>query len=247
MTEPGGSLDSIIGSGPRTEVPFELWNLRADHNVGSTLTLSERAAATWDADLLAATLEGGGLECGGFEPATSDPFPTEWIRARTLADLVGGDLRVLMVGLNPSLVAADAGVGFAGATNRFWPAAIAAGLVSVDRDPLHAFVHHRVGMSDLVKRATPSAKELSRAEYRSGVERLRRTVAWLRPAIVCVVGITGWRAGVDRGASMGLQPELFGTRPVYVMPNPSGLNAHVTAPQLADQFREVARLADRAD
>ena len=85
---------------------------------------------------------------------------------------MGPSLRVLVVGLNPSVYAAERGVGFARPGNRFWPAAIAAGLVTSDRDPWAAF-DAGVGFTDLVKRATPRADELSAAEYRAGAERVR--------------------------------------------------------------------------
>lgn len=246
-------LERVIATGPDPSVPRLLWELRAAHPVGASWTLSSRATSRWPQDLLAATLEGGALaaehqsmdEPGGPGSRLAGP----WRRARTLADLVGPDLRVLIVGLNPSLVAADCGVGFAGPTNRFWPAALDAGLVSVDRDPLHAFTHHRVGMTDLVKRATPSARELKAAEFRHGLERLEQTVAWLQPRIVCVVGLTGWRTAHPRSARQrtaqeGLQPDTLGGRPVYLMPNPSGLNAHVTRAGLAERFAVVSSLAD---
>src|SRR5205823_2405713 len=89
-------------------------------------------------------------------------------RARTLPDTVGPNLRLLICGLNPSVVSADVGAGFSGPTNRFWPAAIEAGLVTRRRDPLHALVAHAVGMTDLVKRATPRAADLRADEYRVG-------------------------------------------------------------------------------
>ena len=91
-------------------------------------------------------------------------------------------MRLLVCGLNPSVRAADAGVGLVTPGNRFWPAALAAGLVTRDRDPRHALLAHGVGMTDLVKRATPRAAELTRDEYRAGVERLGRLCAWLRHA-----------------------------------------------------------------
>jgi double-stranded uracil-DNA glycosylase len=147
-------------------------------------------------------------------------------RARTLPDVVGPGMRVLVCGLNPSLVAADAGYGYAGPTNRFWPAAVAAGLVCRPRDPLHALAEHDVGMTDLVKRATPGAGVLTPEEYRAGAQRVTELVGWLRPALVLFVGLAGWRAAVDRRAVPGLQPAPFGGSPAYVMPSTSGLNAH---------------------
>jgi len=158
-------------------------------------------------------------------------------RSRSLPDFVGPELRLLVCGLNPSLYAADAGVNYARPGNRFWPAALAAGVVSRDRDPWHAVRHDRVGLTDLVKRATTAAAELAPAEYTAGVARLERLCAWLRPAAVCMVGLAGWRAAVDRRARPGLQDAPFGGAPAYVMPSTSGLNA---ATRYADLVAHMA-------
>lgn len=157
-------------------------------------------------------------------------------RLRTLPDTVGPGMRVLVCGLNPSVVAADAGFGFAGATNRFWPAAVAAGLVTRERDPLHAVTTDGVGMTDLVKRATPGTRDLAPDEYRLGAARVRRLVNWFRPGLVLFVGLEGWRAAVDRHAVAGWAGD-FGGRPAYVMPSSSGLNAHARLGDLVDHMR----------
>ncbi|HET6950757.1 MAG TPA: mismatch-specific DNA-glycosylase, partial [Acidimicrobiales bacterium] len=128
--------------------------------------------------------------------------------------------------------------------NRFWPAALAAGLVTVDRSPDRALADHGVGMTDIVKRATTAAAELAPAEYRAGLTRVARLVAWLRPGAVCFVGLAGWRAVVDRRARAGVQPDGLGGVPAYVMPSTSGLNARVPPAVLADHLRAAARLAD---
>jgi TDG/mug DNA glycosylase family protein len=141
------------------------------------------------------------------------------------------------------LYAADAGIGFARPGNRFWPAAIAAGLVSVDRDPWHALRHHHVGFTDLVKRATVAAAELSGDEYRAGLERVERLAAWLQPQAVAFVGLAGWRAAIDKRAVAGPQARTLGGRPVYVMPSSSGLNARSSVDSLAEHLRAAAALA----
>jgi TDG/mug DNA glycosylase family protein len=158
-------------------------------------------------------------------------------RARTLPDYVRPGLRLLLCGLNPSLRAADAGVGFVTPSNRFWPAAIAAGIATHARDPLHAVHHHGVGFTDLVKRATVGATELRNEEYRDGFARVERLAAWLQPGAVCFVGLAGWRAAVDARATAGWQERPVGGRPAYVMPNPSGLNAHTSPADLAQHLR----------
>src|SRR5690606_34333915 len=117
----------------------------------------------------------------------SDPPTVQATRARSLPDIVARDMRLLVCGLNPSPAAADAGVGFFRAGNRFWPAALASGLVTRDRDPCHALTVHAVGMTDLVKRTTARADELSATEFHAGVGRVERLCAWLRPAAVCMV------------------------------------------------------------
>jgi TDG/mug DNA glycosylase family protein len=133
-------------------------------------------------------------------------------------------------------------VGFARPGNRFWPAALAAGLVTVDRDADHALWHHGVGMTDLVKRATVAASELTGDEYRAGLERVEGLVRWLQPGAVCFVGLAGWRAAVDRRARPGVQPTGLADVPVYVMPSTSGLNAHTPLNDLTEHFRSAAAL-----
>ncbi len=152
-------------------------------------------------------------------------------------------MRVLACGLNPSLYSADAGVGFARPGNRFWPAALAAGLASAPRDPAAALRDHGLGMTDVVKRATVAAAELTRDEYRAGLDRVRWLVSWLRPRAVCFVGLAGWRAAVDRRATAGVQPEGLGGVPVYVMPSTSGLNASSRLDDLVGHLRAAADLA----
>ncbi len=160
-------------------------------------------------------------------------------RARTLPDFVGPGMHQLICGLNPSLVAADAGYGFAGATNRFWRAALDAGLVSRPRNPWHALAHDGVGMTDLCKRATPRSNQLSAAEYAEGLARVERLVRWLRPATVVFVGLEGWRAAVDTKATAGWQPSGFAGAPAYVMPSTSGINARSQPADLAAHLRIV--------
>jgi TDG/mug DNA glycosylase family protein len=99
-------------------------------------------------------------------------------------------------------------------------------------------------MTDLVKRATPRADDLTRDEYRDGAARVERLTRWLAPGVVCFVGLAGWRAAIDRHARPGVQPEPFGGRPAYVMPSTSGLNARVPPAELADHLRAAATVAD---
>ncbi len=202
--------------------------------------LPGRWFSTWTSERLEDVIAGAGFALDELEVTTSDDGTGYTVRAhreRTLPDTVGPGMRLLVCGLNPSLRAADAGIGFVTPGNRFWPAALGAGLLRRDRDPRHALLAHGVGMTDLVKRATPRAAELSRDEYRAGVERVARLCAWLQPEAVCVVGLAGWRAAVDRQAAPGWQAGDLGGRPVYVMPSTSGLNAAVPVAALTDHLR----------
>ena len=196
-----------------------------------------RFFSQWDPALLADVVRGGGFDVQELTVRDPDVIVVEATRARTLPDYVRPGLRLLLCGLNPSLRAADAGVGFVSPSNRFWPAALAAGMVTRAREPWHAVREHGVGFTDLVKRASPSAAEVRADEYRDGYARVSRLVEWLQPNVVCFVGLSGWRAAVDRHAVAGWQAHEVGDRPTYVMPNPSGLNAHAQVPDLAAHFR----------
>lgn len=202
-----------------------------------------RGYSFWPADRFRDVLTGAGFVVEEFDDTQRDgtsPLRAGVRRSRSLPDIVGADMGLLVCGLNPSVYSADVAVGFGRPGNRFWPAALAAGLVTVDRDPRHALIHHGVGMTDLVKRSTPRADELSRAEYADGVARLDRLCAWLKPQAVCMVGLAGWRAAVNRKAAAGWQDETLGDCPVYVMPSTSGLNAHSSLNDLTGHLQEAA-------
>ncbi|MDP9386430.1 MAG: methyltransferase domain-containing protein, partial [Actinomycetota bacterium] len=202
-----------------------------------------RFFAAWQPDALVDVLVGAGFEASDVE-VEGDAVRAAGRRARSLPDMVGPGMRLLVCGLNPSEYAADRGVGYARPGNRFWPAALAAGLVGKDRDPDHALAVHGVGMTDLVKRATPSASALAADEYRAGAARVERLVRWLQPGAVCFVGLSGWRAAVDAAARAGVQPSGFGGRPAYVMPSTSGVNASASLAALTEHLRAAAHLAD---
>ena len=232
-------------------LPLALAELHRSLPVGGVLHVAVCAGdgpdRSWlDDDRLRDLLVGAGFELDGVVCAATGRAPADGRvvararRARTLPDTVGPRMSLLICGLNPSLYAADAGVAFARPGNRFWPAALAAGLVSVDRDPDHALRHHGIGMTDLVKRATVAAAELTDAEYRTGLARVERLVRWLRPGGICFVGLAGWRAAVDRRAQPGRQSEHLGGVPVYVMPSTSGLNARTSLGQLEGHLRAAA-------
>ncbi len=181
----------------------------------------------------------------GFVVDAIDDDGAEWLtvrarRAATLADIVGPQMQLLIVGLNPSIYSAERGIGFARPGNRFWPALLASGLADRDRDPIGAYRRFGIGFTDLVKRATVRADALARAEYVEGTARVERLVTWLQPEAVCFAGLSGYRVAIDRHARPGWQDETFGGRPAYVMPNPSGLNAHTNVADLAQHLRTAA-------
>jgi double-stranded uracil-DNA glycosylase len=237
---------------PAERVPLALAELQRASGVGTPLHVhvtSERRGDDPDQRFAGRHFEYWSLShlCdvitgAGFDIVSTHDDGDEWIgveatRAHTLPDTVALGMRLLLVGLNPSVYAADAGVGFARPGNRFWPAALAAGLVSWTHDAFHTVRVDRVGMTDLVKRATRSASELSADEFRAGAVRVERLVAWLQPEAVCFVGLAGYRAAVDRKATVGWQPQPFAGSRAYVMPNPSGINAHARPADIAQHLR----------
>jgi TDG/mug DNA glycosylase family protein len=209
------------------------WAELPDDDIGG------RKFAGWGTEALVDVVVGAGFSVEATERG-DDWVRVTGTRLRSLPDLVGPDMRLLVCGLNPSEYAADLGMGFARRTNRFWPAAMEAGLVSRPFDPLHAFTAHGIGMTDLVKRATVASKSLSSAEYREGAARVERLVQWLRPRAICFVGLEGWRAAINRSAVAGWQPQRFGGVPAYVMPSTSGLNGHTSRTALAAHLRAAA-------
>ena len=187
------------------------------------------------------------VEGAGFDVITASDDGEEWIdveatRALRLPDTVGPDMRLLVVGLNPSILSAEVGVGFARPGNRFWPAAIEAGLVHRLLDPFAAVRDDGVGMTNLVARPTVRADEIGIDEYRAGAARVERLVAWLQPRAVCFVGLTGYRARVEPHRLRRLADRPVAGVPVYVMPNTSGLNAHTKPADFVEHLRAVQQL-----
>ena len=179
----------------------------------------------------------------------------EAYRGREVDDLVGPGLRLLFVGINPGLWTAAVGTHFAHPTNRFYPALAAAGITAYEVDRVAGMtaadraqlVARGVGITNLVRRATARASELSREELREGGERLLRFVAERRPRVVAVAGISAYRdAFGERGAVLGRQPDTLDSASrwsgatLWVVPNPSGLNAHETVATLADAYAAAA-------
>ncbi len=178
---------------------------------------------------------------------------SRWSRAelesfagRTIEDLLPDPLRLLFVGINPGLVSAATGLHFARAGNRFYPALRAAGIIdSLTADEARSELEAAgVGITNLVPRASARADELDDEELRAGRERLEQLVAERRPAVVAVAGITSYRTAFgERRATPGRQPHDLAGAALWVVPNPSGLNAHETVASLAEAYAEPARVA----
>jgi TDG/mug DNA glycosylase family protein len=166
----------------------------------------------------------------------------ESARDRLLPDVVAPGLRVLFSGINPGLYSAWTGHHFARPGNRFWPALHRSGftprqLSPVEQDELLTL---GLGVTNLVARATARADELSPDEIVDGGASLREKVTVLEPQWLAVVGVTAYRtAFASRSARVGPQPEPVGGTRVWLLPNPSGLNAHYTPQALAEEFARL--------
>lgn len=168
-------------------------------------------------------------------------------RAKTLPDVVVPGLSVLFCGINPGLYSAATGYHFARPGNRFWPALHQSGFTPRKLHPSEQdeLLTYRLGVTNIVARATARADELTRDELRAGAETLTALVARYLPGTVAVVGISAYRAAFDRPkATMGEQEERIADARLWVLPNPSGLNAHYQAPALAAAFRELRVAAE---
>jgi TDG/mug DNA glycosylase family protein len=187
----------------------------------------------------------------GFTRAELESF-----RDKTVPDLVGPGLKLLFVGINPGLWTAATSTHFAHPGNRFYPALRLAGVIDrdIDRgvgmsdaDRAH-LIGRGIGITNVVARATARASELSVAELRAGGERLRRFVREHEPRVVALAGITAYRAAFgDAKARLGQQPGGFEGAELWIVPNPSGLNAHETIASLAAAYREPAVAAGVID
>lgn len=174
-------------------------------------------------------------------------------RSRTLPDVLPGPgdppLRVLFSGINPGLLSAAAGQHFARPGNRFWPVLHASGFTPrlLRPDEQWELARLGLGITNVVARTTARADELSAEEMVTGAARLRELVADVRPAWLAVVGITAYRTGFAAPkATVGPRVEALGDTRVWVLPNPSGLNAHWQLPAMAAEYARLREAADQA-
>ena len=173
-------------------------------------------------------------------------------RDASVPDLIGPGLKLLFVGINPGLWTAATQTHFAHPGNRFYPALRLAGIVDRDldrgrgmTDDDRAYLTGRgIGITNLVNRATARADELSPTERVAGRTRLEAFVASHHPVVVAIAGLTAYRvAFANPKASGGEQADLLAGARLWVVPNPSGLNAHETITSLAQAYAEPARIA----
>jgi TDG/mug DNA glycosylase family protein len=165
---------------------------------------------------------------------------------RTIPDLVGPDLRVLLVGINPGLMSAAIGHHFGNPANRLWPVLHQAGFTPRRLHPTESpeLLRYGIGITNLVARATATAAELSAAEIRAGVAPLTALVGQYAPRYVAFLGLTSYRTAFGRPqATVGEQPETLEGSGIWLLPNTSGLNAHYQLPDLVAAF---AALRERA-
>ncbi|TMB02000.1 MAG: G/U mismatch-specific DNA glycosylase [Deltaproteobacteria bacterium] len=177
-------------------------------------------------------------------PAPWRPTPQQLAEAygATVLDIVRPRLKVLFCGINPSLYSGAVGHHFARPGNRFWKTLHRAGFTRRQLSPFEEreLLQSGLGITNLVSRATAGAAELSERELRAGARRVRRIVRRFRPAVVAFLGVGAFRAAFGRPrATVGPQPERICGARVWVLPNPSGLNAHYQLAELAAEFGKL--------
>lgn len=172
-------------------------------------------------------------------------FSDDELRAasdKTVSDVIAPGLKVVFCGINPGLTTALTGHHFAGPGNRFWPALHASGFTPRRLAPSEEqnLLAYGCGITNLVARATATAAEVSASELAEGGRQLEETMRRFAPKWLAVLGISAYRTAFGRpSARLGPQPETIGGVPVWVLPNPSGLNAHYRPADLARLFDEL--------
>ncbi|HEV3418379.1 MAG TPA: G/U mismatch-specific DNA glycosylase [Pirellulales bacterium] len=166
----------------------------------------------------------------------------EAARAGTVRDVIDRGLRVLFVGINPGLYSAAIGHHFGRPGNRFWPAVHAGGFTPRVLSPFEEIqlLDYRLGITNIISRATATADELTRPELQRAAKSLERKVRRYRPRFVALLGLTSYRTAFGRPrAILGRQPERLADATLWLLPNPSGLNAHHQPADLARLFKEL--------
>lgn len=163
---------------------------------------------------------------------------------KTVPDIIAPGLEVLFVGINPGLYSGAVGHHFARPGNRFWPTLYRAGFTDRLLSPFEErdLLQFGYGITNFVPRATATADELSPQELIAGVKRIAAKVRRFKPRRVAILGVQAYRLGFARPKAVaGRQPDKIGEAEVWVLPNPSGLNAHYQLDDLARMFKEMKR------
>ncbi len=182
------------------------------------------------------------------QPYRPTPVELRAARCKKVPDLIRPGLRVLFCGINPGLYSAAVGHHFARPGNRFWPALHAAGFTDRLLSPFEEreLLNRGYGITNVVDRTTATADELTHEEYAQGAKRLARKIRRYRPAYLAVLGLGAYRTALGRpDALVGPQQETIGETLLWVLPNPSGLNAHYQPKDLARLFRTLRDASDR--
>jgi double-stranded uracil-DNA glycosylase len=161
---------------------------------------------------------------------------------QALDDLIGPDLRVLFCGINPGALSGELGLHFARTGNRFWRLLCAGGFTETVLTPAeqHILPELGVGITNLVGRVTAAASELSAGELHAGATELDAKVEMLQPRCVAVLGLQAYRTAFRRpAATIGPQPERVGGALVWLLPNPSGLQARYQVPEMTEMYRAL--------
>jgi TDG/mug DNA glycosylase family protein len=165
-------------------------------------------------------------------------------RAQPLPDITATGLRALFVGINPSLRSSELRHHYAGHGNRFWRLLFHSGLVPrpLTFEDDRTLLEYGLGSINIVDRATRSSSDLSPEDYALGRRRTKRKIARLRPRVVACVGVVVFRELFETRAPVtcGIQPERIGTSAVFVLPNPSGRNAHYSYARMVELYRSLA-------
>ncbi len=214
-----------------------------------TLPRHRRFPTPWQAAAVTEPPQSAGRPRRRFTRAELESF-----RDAEVPDLLPppGTLRLLFVGINPGLWTAATRTHFAHPVNRFYPALLRAGIIERPIDPAAGMTEEErdylrsrgIGITNVVRRATAKASELTRAELREGGQQLVETIRRHAPTVVAIAGITAYRDafGLPQ-ATLGHQPEPLAGADLWVVPNPSGLNAHETVASLAEAYGAAARAA----
>ncbi len=167
--------------------------------------------------------------------------------SETLPDYLAPGLNIVFVGLNPGRYSVEAGHYFASPRNRFWSALSASGLVKYTVTPKDdaSLLNRGIGFTDLIKRPTRGIDELSRDEYKTGANILRRKLVRIQPRVACFVGLTGYKICFNPHATVGLQAERLGRTVFFVIPSTSPRNARYSLDDITSALDKLREFVSR--